>query len=79
MKTEVIFVFIFLIFQSCASLRDAPKYQLDDGYYNFKQGDTRMKKVFVELAGDSVRVYPNGVKTPLTLFHQRMNSFFKNH
>lgn len=77
MKTEVIFVFIFLIFQSCASLRDAPKYQLDDGYYNFKQGDTRMKKVFVEIAADSVRVYPNGVTTPLAFIPSKDEYFIQ--
>jgi hypothetical protein len=56
---KVLILFIAtLLFQSCSSLRDAPKYELDDGYYTFRQGDTRMKKVFVESGVDTVKLYP---------------------
>lgn len=77
MKPVTLLVFFSLILQSCASLRDAPKYQLDDGYYNFRQGNTRMKKVFIEIAGDSVKVYPNGAAAPLSFIPSKDEFFIQ--
>ncbi len=48
---------VALFFQSCASLRDSPKYQLNDGYYEFRQSDTNFKRVYVDTQDDSVAIY----------------------
>lgn len=64
------------LFQSCASLRDAPKYQLDDGYYGFRQGDTRLPNVFVETLEDTVRIHPEEGK-PFALIPGKDEFFYK--
>jgi hypothetical protein len=41
----------------CATLTDAPKYQLSNGYYEFRQEKQRYTRVFVEVLDDSVRIH----------------------
>jgi hypothetical protein len=77
MKYLVILFVAALIFQSCASLRDAPKYELDDGYYAFRQGDTRMKKVFVEAGEDTVTLYPPNGGTSISIKPTQDEYFIK--
>jgi hypothetical protein len=44
---------------SCATITNSPKYQLNNGYYDFRQQGNRYKKVFVEVTDDSVKIYPS--------------------
>jgi len=53
-----------LFFLSCASLRDSPKYQLSNGYYDFRQSDSDFKRVYVKAKEDTLTIYPtNGGDT----------------
>src|SRR6187455_1431409 len=67
LKVNYLYVGLSLLpffFQSCASLRDSPKYQLSNGYYDFRQSDSAFKKVYVEVNEDTVTIYPtNGGDT----------------
>ncbi|MFN3840041.1 MAG: hypothetical protein ACK4RF_04970 [Cyclobacteriaceae bacterium] len=50
MKFSIIPVLILFILSSCASLIDLPKYQLSNGYYDFRQeGNTFKKKCLLKL------------------------------
>jgi hypothetical protein len=77
MKIVLGLFFIALIIQSCASLRNAPKYELDDGYYTFRQGSTRMKKVFVQSNADTVKVYAAQGSPPISVVPSKDEFFIK--
>ncbi len=77
MKNTLLLFVATLLFQSCSSLRDAPKYELDNGYYSFRQGDNRMKKVFVEADGDTIRIYPSGGGSPVSIKPTQDEYFIK--
>lgn len=63
MKSSVTPVLIVVILSSCATLTDSPKYQLSNGYYDFRQQGNRFTKVFVEVTDDSVKIYPSNGQT----------------
>lgn len=41
----------------CASLKNSPRYQLGDGYYDFRQKGFRYQKVFAYAEDDTVRIF----------------------
>ncbi len=51
-------VMAFGLITSCASVTDSPKYQLANGYYEFRQRPSPYRKAFVEVLDDSVRIHP---------------------
>lgn len=61
---------------SCASLTDSPKYQLSNGYYEFRQSKSRYTKVFVEVTDDSVRIHSINRKTTLSILPSE-DEFFR--
>jgi len=58
MKAIVTLFIISLFIQSCASLREAPKYQLSNGYYEFRQSETTFRSVYVNVQEDTLVIYP---------------------
>jgi hypothetical protein len=49
-------LFLLLTLASCAGLRDAPKYQLSDAVYHFRQKGEKYQKAWVYVNEDSIRV-----------------------
>ena len=47
-----------LFLQSCATLRDSPKYQLSEGYYAFRQTDSKYRKAYIKPEDDTLKIYP---------------------
>ncbi len=54
---KILLAFAFLG-QSCATIKNSPKYQLSDGNYEFRQADSKYKMVFVETIEDTIKIYP---------------------
>ncbi len=51
------FLLLLALFNACSGIKDLPKYQLNDGTYEFKQHPDRYKKVFVYVADDTMSIY----------------------
>ena len=67
MKPLKVLLISGLLFQSCASLKDSPKYQLSDGHYEFRQADSKYKRVFVETIEDTIKIYPVVGESPVPI------------
>lgn len=70
MKSQLAFRVLLaaaFLFQSCASFRDTPKYQISNGEYEFRQKDTEYKKVFVETVDDSLKIHSLGSSSIVTI------------
>ena len=67
-----------LFLQSCATLRESPKYQLSDGYYNFRQTDSKYIKVYIKSENDSVTIHPIDGEPPITIEPLKDEYFRKN-
>lgn len=73
---SLLLIIAAMVFQSCASLRDSPKYQLSNGYYEFRQGDTKFRQVYVETKEDTVTIYPLKGEPPLSVIPSN-DEFFR--
>jgi hypothetical protein len=51
------FLLLLALLNACSGIKDLPKYQLNDGTYEFKQRPDRYKKVFVYVADDTMSIY----------------------
>jgi hypothetical protein len=67
MKYIPLLIFGALFLQSCSTLKNSPKYQLNDGYYKFRQTNSKYKKVYIDTEDDSVKIYPIDGEPPLTI------------
>jgi hypothetical protein len=62
-----------ILFQSCRSVKQSPKYGFNEGYYKSKIHHKKLKKVYIVPGDDSIKVYTQ--KTLKKAFIDTMQSF----
>lgn len=55
-------VISFLLLGSCAGVQNAPKYELSDGYYDFREDGKVQKGVYVAVRNDTLQVFGNNMQ-----------------
>ena len=78
MKYIPLLILGVLFLQSCATQKDSPKYQLSEGYYKFRQTDSKYRKVYIKAEDDSVKIYPIDGGPPLTIIPAKDEYFRTN-
>ena len=58
-----VLLFVLILLSGCSSFKDAPKYQLSDGEYRFKQTGEQYQKAYVHRDEDTTRIVLSTSKT----------------
>jgi hypothetical protein len=74
---KLLIPFLALLFASCATLRNSPKYQLDNGMYLFRQEDIKYLRTKVFVNNDSIIVYKEGAPDHLITVNESNQYFLK--
>lgn len=65
-----------LFIGGCGTLRNSPKYQLGDDYYEYRQKGTRYQKAFAQVQDDTVRIYSNKIPGEVIVSSFNSDQFF---